>query len=90
MSELALGRAGSLMAIAFCAMAVGTLALAAVLRETTDARVAPVLLTVAGLLTLVSAFVHADGPNASTTTHGIIHQASGVLTFLLLVARSRL
>jgi Protein of unknown function (DUF998) len=85
-SELALGRAGFLMAIAFCAMAVGTLALAAVIRHTTDARVAPVLLTVAGSLTLLSAFVHADGPNASTTTHGTVHQAAGVLTFLLLVA----
>jgi hypothetical protein len=33
----------------------------------------------------VSAFVHADGPHG-TTTHGQIHQAVGIVTFVLMIA----
>jgi uncharacterized protein DUF998 len=87
-SELALGRAGWLMAIAFCSSGIGTLLLALVLRRS-SARpsVAPVLLSLAGVLSFVSAFVHAD-PSAATTTspHGRIHVLVGVATFLLIVA----
>lgn len=85
-SELALGRDGWLMAIAFCSLGTGTLLLAAMLRRL-DAppRVAPYLIGTAGVLSYVSAFVHADGPHGSTT-HGQIHQAVGVATFVLMVS----
>jgi hypothetical protein len=85
-SELALGRDGWLMTIAFCSLGTGTLFLAAMLRRLdTPPRIAPYLIAGSGLLSYVSAFVHADGPHGSTT-HGQIHQAVGILTFILMVA----
>jgi len=85
-SELALGRDGWLMAIAFCSLGTGTLFLAALLRRLDSRpRTAPLLIGISGLLSFVSAFVHADGPNG-TTTHGQIHQAVGVVTFVLMVS----
>jgi Protein of unknown function (DUF998) len=85
-SELALGRAGWLMAIAFCSIGTGTLFLAAVLtRLSSRPRVAAWLIGLSGALSYVSAFVHADGPGRSTT-HGTIHQMVGVTTFILLVS----
>ena len=85
-SELALGRGGWLMAIAFCSLGTGTLFLAAMMRRL-DAppRIAPYLIAVSGLLSYVSAFVHADGPHGSTT-HGQIHQAVGIVTFILMIS----
>ena len=38
-----------------------------------------------GLLSFVSAFVHADG-SSTTTTHGQIHQFVGIATFILIIA----
>ena len=85
-SELALGRAGWLMAIAFCSIGTGGLLVALVLRRTaTHPRVAPALLAISGLLSFVSAFVHADG-SGPTTTHGRIHQSVGIATFVLIIA----
>lgn len=85
-SELALGRDGWLMAVAFCSLATGTLFLAAMIRRLSPApRLAPWLIGISGLLSYVSAFVHADGPHG-TTTHGQIHQTVGVVTFILLIA----
>jgi hypothetical protein len=85
-SELALGRAGWLMAVAFCSIGTGTLFLAAVLsRLSSRPRVAGWLVGISGALSYVSAFVHADGPGRSTT-HGTIHQMVGVTTFILLVS----
>ena len=86
-SELALGRDGWLMAIAFCSLGTGTLFLAAMLRRL-DARprVGPALIAASGALSYVSAFVHADGQNVTTTTHGQIHQAVGIVTFVLMIA----
>jgi hypothetical protein len=85
-SELALGREGWLMAIAFCSLGTGTLFLAAILRRLdTPPRLAPSLIAASGLLSYVSAFVHADGPHGSTT-HGQIHQAVGIVTFVLMIA----
>jgi hypothetical protein len=84
-SELALGPDGWLMAIAFCSLGTGTLFLAAMLRRLdTPPRVAPYLIAVSGLLSYVSAFVHADGPHGSTT-HGLIHQTVGIVTFVLMI-----
>ena len=85
-SELALGRAGWLMAVAFCSIGTGSLLVALMLRRiATRPRVAPALLAITGLLSFVSAFVHADGSN-STTTHGRIHQFVGIATFILIIA----
>ena len=85
-SELALGRAGWLMAIAFCSIGIGSLLIALALRRiATHPRVAPALLAITGLLSFVSAFVHADG-SGPTTTHGRIHQFVGIATFILIVA----
>jgi hypothetical protein len=85
-SELALGRDGWLMAIAFCSAATGMLSLAIILRRTIPGSiVAPALLTISALLTYVSAFVHTDGENAKTTLHGEIHQIAGILTFVLVI-----
>jgi hypothetical protein len=85
-SDLALGRAGWLMAIAFCSIGTGSLLIALVLRRiATHPRVAPALLAITGLLSFVSAFVHADG-SGPTTTHGQIHQFVGITTFILIIA----
>ena len=85
-SDLALGRAGWLMAIAFCSIGTGSLLVALVLRRiATHPRVTPALLAITGLLSFVSAFVHADG-SGGTTTHGQIHQFVGIATFILIIA----
>lgn len=85
-SELALGRAGWLMAIGFCSIGTGSLLIALVLQGiAAHPRVAPALLAITGLLSFVSAFVHADG-NGPTTTHGRIHQFVGIATFILIIA----
>jgi hypothetical protein len=85
-SELALGQAGWLMAVAFCSLGTGTLFLAAMLRRLDESPlIGPGLIAISGLLSYVSAFVHADGPHGSTT-HGQIHQAVGVVTFVLMIS----
>jgi Protein of unknown function (DUF998) len=85
-SELALGRAGWLMAIAFCSIGSGSLLIALMVRRiATHPRVGPALLAVSGLLSYVSAFVHADG-SGPTTTHGQIHKLAGIATFILITA----
>jgi uncharacterized membrane protein YidH (DUF202 family) len=81
-SELALGRAGWLMAVAFCALALGTGALSFLAYGVTRSRTATGLLAFAAALTALAAFVHADGEHAKSTLHGQIHQVAGVLTFV--------
>jgi hypothetical protein len=86
MSELALGRAGGLMTVAFLAMGVGTTLVAVVLRrELTRAVVAPGCLVLAGLLDGVSAFFHTNGENAASTTSSTVHMWAGISTFLLVI-----
>src|SRR5690242_9369026 len=85
-SELALGRGGWLMAVAFCSLGTGPLLLALPLRRLDPRpRVAVRLIIASGLLSFVSAFVHADG-SGPATTHGQIHQLVGVLTFILMIS----
>jgi hypothetical protein len=84
-SELALGRAGWLMAVAFCAAGLGMLGFAALLRRILPgAVVIPALVVGSGLATFVSAFVHADGETDSTV-HGQVHQAMGLISIALVV-----
>ena len=85
-SELALGRGGWLMAVAFCSLGAGTLLLGLTLhRLEPRPRVAVRLIMASGLLSFVSAFVHADG-SGPATTHGQIHQLVGVVTFILMIS----
>jgi hypothetical protein len=84
-SELALGRGGWLMALAFSALAVGTFLLAVLLRRTGGGLVAPLLLGLAAPLSLVSAVFRTDPAGAATTTHGEVHQAAGLATFVLML-----
>jgi uncharacterized protein DUF998 len=85
-SELALGRGGSLMAVAFVASGVGTLCAGAVLRRTlAGSRTVAAILSVSALGSFVSAVFHVDGETAKTSTHGQIHHGAGVLTFVAVV-----
>jgi hypothetical protein len=85
-SELALGRAGRLMAVAFCAAAAGMFGFAVLLgRILPGSVVAPGLVTLSGLCSAVSAFAHADAETAPTSVHGEVHQAMGLASFALVV-----
>jgi hypothetical protein len=85
-SELALGRAGWLMAVAFVAAAVGMFGFAMLLRRILPGSiVAPGLVLLSGLCSGVSAFVHTDGETAPTSVHGEVHQAMGLASFALVV-----
>jgi hypothetical protein len=87
MSELALGRAGLLMGLAFCAMGTGTILVAGVLRSTVETmRVTPILLLIAGVLDFVSATFRINAPDTPLTTVSNIHEMAGALTFLLMTA----
>jgi hypothetical membrane protein len=86
-SELALGRAGWLMWIAFCGAGTGLICLGILHRRLVERpRSAPVLLATAGLLAYVSAVFHADPENATTTSlHDEIHQTASLIAFVLLI-----
>jgi hypothetical membrane protein len=85
-SDLALGRQGWLLAIAFCAAGAGLICLAILLRRTVSRSVvAPVLLAIAALFVFVAAAFHADG-DAPTTLHGQIHVTASLISFVLMIA----
>jgi len=84
-SELARGRGGALMAVAFVAFGVGTAAFGVGLHGATRARVAPVLLCLAGVADVVSAVFRAD-VGTTHTLGGHIHEVTGMVTFALIVA----
>jgi hypothetical protein len=87
MSELALGRAGLLMGLAFCGLGTGTILVAGVLGNTVERmRVRPILLLIAGVLDFVSAMFRINAPNAPLTTVSNVHEVAGALTFLLMTA----
>ena len=82
-SNLALGRDGALMAVAFCSLGLGTLAFALLLHWTSShALVRTCVLGVAGVLSFVSAAFHTDPSGVSATTHGTIHNTAGIVTFV--------
>lgn len=84
-SELALGRAGWLMAVAFPAAGLGLIGFTALIRRTDPGAVAvPVLGMVSAVATILAAVFRAD-PEDVTTTHGTIHQLLGIVSFLTLV-----
>lgn len=84
-SVLALGRYGWVQTIAFCALGVGTIALAALILRSTNARVAAVALGVAGALNFVAAAVHTVRVGQHQTAASIVHNVGGIVTFLLTV-----
>jgi hypothetical membrane protein len=86
-SELALGRAGWLMWIAFCSAGTGLLCLALLHRRLVQRSLAaPALLALAGLLAYVSAVFHADPENATTTSlHDQIHQTASLIAFVSII-----
>lgn len=86
-SELALGRAGWLMWIAFCGAGTGLICLGILHRRLVErSRTAPVLLATAGILAYVSAVFHADPENATTTSlHDEIHQTASLIAFVMII-----
>lgn len=84
-SELARGRGGTVMAVAFVAFGLGTVAFGAALHTATRARVAPLLLGLAGVGDVLSAIFRADVGDTRTLA-GQIHQVTGMVTFGLIVA----
>jgi hypothetical protein len=85
-SELALGRTGWLMAVAFPASGLAIAAFGILIRRTDPGAVAvPVLATFSGACTVLAAVFRADADNASTL-HGAIHQLLGIGSFLTLTA----
>jgi len=86
-SNLALGRDGWLMTLAFICLGTGTLLTAAVVRRSMGrAIVGPALLTLGGCTTLLSAVFQTDAETASSTLHGTIHIALGLSSFVLVIA----
>lgn len=87
MSNLALGRAGWLMTLAFVSLGVGNLLMAALVRRLAPrAIVGPGLLAASACTTLLSAVFQTDADNAPTTLHGTIHIALGLGSFILVIA----
>lgn len=86
-SELALGRAGWLMWIAFCAAGTGLICLGILHRRLVErSRTGPVLLATAGLFAYFAAVFHADPENATTTSlHDEIHQTASLISFVSLI-----
>jgi hypothetical protein len=89
-SSLALGRLGWLQMANFALFGVATIALAAalyrVVRPRPLARVAPMLLGVAGVGLVLSAFPTDHGPpDAPTTWHGALHGLAFAVTFVPLL-----
>ena len=86
-SELALGRGGTLMVVAFLALGSGIALLAQLLARTTSRGrgVRWMLWAAAVLAGPMSAFFHTDLTGQPTTTHGTIHNDAGLAAFLLIL-----
>lgn len=85
-SELALGRAGWLMAIAFPASGLAIAGFGVLIRRTDPGAVAvPVLAALSAVCTVLAAVFRADR-GAASTVHGNVHQLLGVGSFLTLTA----
>ena len=85
-SNLALGRGGWLMTLAFLCLGTGTLLTAVVVRRSVRrAAIGTALLTVGGCTTLLSAVFQTDADGATSTLHGTIHIALGIASFVLVI-----
>ena len=87
MSNLALGRDGWLMTLAFISLGVGNLLMAALVRRLAPrAIVGPGLLAASACTTILSAIFQTDADTAPSTLHGTIHIALGLGSFVLVIA----
>jgi MFS family permease len=87
MSNLALGRDGWLMTLAFISLGVGNLLMAPLVRRLApQAIVGPGLLAASACTTLLSAVFQTDADGAPSSLHGTIHIALGLGSFILVVA----
>jgi MFS family permease len=87
MSNLALGREGWLMTVAFISLGVGSPLIAVLVRRLAPrAIVGPGLLTATACTTLLSAVFQTDADGAPSTLHGTIHVALGLGSFVLVIA----
>lgn len=87
MSNLALGRDGWLMTLAFISLGAGNLLMAALVRRLAPkAIVGPGLLAASACTTLLSAVFQTDADGAPSTLHGTIHIALGLGSFVLVIA----
>ncbi|HSP10164.1 MAG TPA: DUF998 domain-containing protein [Candidatus Dormibacteraeota bacterium] len=87
MSNLALGRDGWLMTLAFISLGVGNLLMAPLVRRLAPrAIVGPGLLVASACTTLLSAVFQTDADGAPSTLHGTIHIALGLGSFVLVIA----
>jgi hypothetical protein len=86
-SELALGRGGALMVVAFLSLGSGIALLAHLLGRTcTRGRSIRGMLYLAAVLAgPMSAFFHTDLTGHPTTTHGTIHNDAGLAAFLIIL-----
>jgi hypothetical protein len=86
-SELALGRGGALMVVAFLSLGGGIALLAHLLGRTcAHGRVIRWMLYVAAVLAgPMSAFFHTDLTGQPATTHGTIHNDAGLAAFLIIL-----
>jgi MFS family permease len=86
MSNLALGRDGWLMTLAFISLGVGNLLMAPLVRRLAPrAIVGPGLLVAGACTTLLSAVFQTDADGAPSTLHGTIHIALGLGSFVLVI-----
>jgi len=87
MSNLALGRDGWLMTLAFISLGVGNLLMAPLVRRLAPrAIIGPGLLAASACTTLLSAVFQTDADGAPSTVHGTIHIALGLASFILVIA----
>jgi hypothetical protein len=86
-SELALGRGGALMVVAFLSLGAGIVAFATLLRRTcSGGRAVRVVLYLAAFLAgPVSAAFHTNRTGSASTTQSEIHDTAGLTAFLLLL-----
>ena len=87
MSNLALGRDGWLMTLAFLSLGAGNLLMAILVRRLVPRTIAgPALLTASACTTLLSAVFQTDADGAPSTLHGTVHIALGLSSFTLVIA----
>ena len=87
MSNLALGRDGWVMTLAFLSLGVGIVMMAALVRRLESrAVVGPVLLLASSVTTFLSAVFQTDADGAPSTLHGTVHIALGLGSFVLVIA----
>ena len=84
-SVLVLGPGGRLQTTAFCALGMGTIALAIALRRAVPTRSAAGMLAVSGLLNFVAAAFPTVRADDAVTPASTVHNLTGLVTFLMTI-----